>query len=164
MILGLKIYSMHQKSCINALFTKIVMWKSLMHTQVFYVLRIIGKMLSPAVPLMIKEWKQSVLPPDLKELSKLFFFLFPNSINSVTPSDHYNIQWKTEGKANALHTTLFTVGICPGFADCMELCAYNEYCGASVQILTLNYHVHSFSWYLKQWCELFIYAGKRICL
>lgn len=89
--LGLKMYSMHQKSCINALFTKIVTWKCLIRTQVSYVLRIVGKMLSPAVLLMIKGWKQSVLPPDLKELSKLFFFLFPNSINFATPSDHCNM-------------------------------------------------------------------------
>lgn len=65
-----------------------------MHTQVSYVLRIIGKMLSPAVLLMIKEWKQSVLPPDLKEISMwlFFFFLFSNSVSFVTPSDHCNIE------------------------------------------------------------------------
>lgn len=48
-----------------------------MNTQVFKILRFVGKILSAAVPLMIKGCKDVVLLPDLKELSKL---LFPFSI------------------------------------------------------------------------------------
>lgn len=52
-----------------------------MNTQVFKVLRILGKIPSTAVLLMIKGCKHAVLLPDLKELSKLIF-PSPNSINT----------------------------------------------------------------------------------
>lgn len=60
----------------------------------------------------------------------------------MTPYDCCNIQRKTEGKGNILHTTLFTVDTSHGFADYTEFhiiaCPCNDYRGVSAQMLTLK--------------------------
>lgn len=74
-ILDLKIHCMHQKSCKNALFTKIVMWKSLMHSQVSYVLRIIGKDAELCCPINDKRVEKICASSRFKRAFPAFFLV-----------------------------------------------------------------------------------------
>lgn len=110
-------YSMLQKSCINMLFAKAVIWNFLMNTQVFKVLRIIGKILSPAVPLMIKGCKHTVLLPDLEELCKISS---PLSKFCKYRWHHLTIvTYSEKQKVKVIHY-IFTVDTSCVFADLIE--------------------------------------------